>query len=261
VQLRLPAGFTAVEVTPGIGIARHLVVTSNGIIYVKMSRPNGNKGIMELKDKNGDGVADETTSFGEYGGTGIAIKNGYLYASSNSEVFRYKLNESNEVVDPAKPEKIVTGLADHGQHNSKSIALDDAGNIYVNIGAYSNACQVQDRTKGSPGQDPCPILNDAGGIWQFNANKLNQSYKEGVHYCTGIRNIVGLDWNRQQKQLYAMQHGRDQLHEFYPELYDENQSSELPAEEMLLVKKGSNFGWPYATLITKTRKFSTRIWW
>jgi len=42
-----------------------------------------------------------------------------------------------------------------------------------------------------------------------------------------------------------MQHGRDQLHEFYPELYDEKQSSELPAEEMLLVKKGSNFGWPY----------------
>ena len=32
VQLRLPAGFTAVEVTPGIGTARHLVVSSNGII-------------------------------------------------------------------------------------------------------------------------------------------------------------------------------------------------------------------------------------
>jgi glucose/arabinose dehydrogenase len=245
VQLKLPAGFTAVEVTPGIGTARHLVVTSNGIIYVKMSKANDNKGIMILKDKNGDGIADETTGFGDFGGTGIAVKNGYLYASSNTEIFRYKLNENNEVIDANKPEKIVTGLADHGEHNSKSIALDNAGNIYVNIGAYSNACQVQDRVKGSPGQDPCPILNDAGGIWQFKANKLNQSYKEGVHYCTGIRNIVGLDWNSQQKQLYAMQHGRDQLHEFYPELYDEKQSSELPAEEMLLVKKGSNFGWPY----------------
>ena len=245
VQLKLPAGFTAVEVTPGIGTARHLVVTSNGIIYVKMSKPNGNKGIMELKDKNGDGIADETNSFGDFGGTGIAIKNGYLYASSNSEIFRYKLNENNEVIDPNKPEKIVTGLTDHGQHNSKSFALDDAGNIYVNIGAYSNACQVQDRTKGSPGQDPCPILNDAGGIWQFKANKLNQAFKDGTRYCTGIRNIVGLDWNKQQKQLYAMQHGRDQLYEFYPELYNEEQSSELPAEEMLLVKKGSNFGWPY----------------
>jgi glucose/arabinose dehydrogenase len=245
VQLKMPGGFTAIEITPGIGRVRHLVVNTNGDIYAKMSNANGGKGIMVLKDKNGDGIADETSGFGNYGGTGIAIKNGYLYASSNTEVFRYKLGANNEVTDPSSPEKIVTGLVNRGQHNSKSITLDDAGNIYVNIGAPSNACQVQDRTKGSPGQDPCPILETAGGIWQFKMNKLNQSYAEGVRYCTGIRNIVGLDWNSQQKQLYAMQHGRDQLHEFFPDLYDEKQSAELPAEEMLLVKKGSNFGWPY----------------
>ena len=245
VQLKLPEGFTAIEVTPGIGGARHLAVTSNGDIYVKLADAKKGNGIVELKDKNGDGIADENSGFGDYGGTGMAIKDGYLYASSNTEVFRYKLDANNQVVDPKNPEKIITGLADHGEHNSKSIALDDAGNIYVNIGAYSNACQVTDRTKGSPGQDPCPILNDAGGIWQFKVNKLNQSYAQGLRYCTGIRNIVGLDWNKQQHQLYAMQHGRDQLHELYPDLYTDEQSAELPAEEMLLVKKGSNFGWPY----------------
>jgi glucose/arabinose dehydrogenase len=89
------------------------------------------------------------------------------------------------------------------------------------------------------------LLATAGGIWQFKADKLNQSYAQGVHYATGIRNVVGLDWNKEQKQLYVMQHGRDQLHELFPDMYTDQQSAELPAEEMLLVKKGSNFGWPY----------------
>ncbi|HET9824926.1 MAG TPA: hypothetical protein VFP87_06300, partial [Chitinophagaceae bacterium] len=52
VQLKLPVGFTAIEVTPGIGPARHLVVNGNGDIYVKMTDASGNKGIIVLKDKN-----------------------------------------------------------------------------------------------------------------------------------------------------------------------------------------------------------------
>ena len=62
------------------------------------------------------------TGFGKYTGTGIAIKNGYLYASSNTEVFRYKLDAGNKVIDSSKPEKIITGLLDRHQHESKSIA-------------------------------------------------------------------------------------------------------------------------------------------
>jgi len=46
-------------------------------------------------------------------------------------------------------------------------------------------------------------------------------------------------------ELYAMQHGRDGLYQMFPEYYDSIASAELPAEEFLLVKKGSNFGWPY----------------
>src|SRR5689334_17860271 len=64
ITLTLPKGFAAIEVTPGIGRARHLVVNSNGDIYVKTSNANGGKCIVLLKDKNGDGVADETTGFG-----------------------------------------------------------------------------------------------------------------------------------------------------------------------------------------------------
>lgn len=244
-SLKLPPGFKSVVVAEKLGQARHIVVNSNGDVYVKLERLKDGKGIVRLRDTNGDGIADEKFAFGNYGGTGIAIKNGYLYASSDEEVYRYKLNSNQEVENPDKPEVIVTGLVNKHQHSSKSIVLDDQGNIYVNIGAPSNACQVTDRTAGSPGQMPCPILETAGGIWQFKADKLNQSYAEGIRYATGLRNVVGLDWNKSMNELYVTQHGRDQLSQLHPDKFNNEQNAELPAEEFFIVKKGMDFGWPY----------------
>jgi glucose/arabinose dehydrogenase len=242
--LKLPEGFFAQIYADELGKARHIVFNSNGDIYVKLERLADGHGILRLRDTNNDGKADDITGFGNYRGTGIAIKDGYLYASSNSEVFRYKLGQDG-APDSASVQRIVTGLIDKGEHNSKSIALDNAGNIYVNIGAPSNSCQEQNRVTGSKGMNPCPILDSAGGIWQFKADKTDQTYSNGVRYATGIRNIVGLDWNNQVNELYAMQHGRDDLDRLFPELYTTDQRVELPAEEMFLVKKGSDFGWPY----------------
>lgn len=251
--IKLPAGFKQVTVASGLGNARHIAVNSNGDIYVKLGNTKAGKGIVKLKDTNGDGKADETTGFGNYGGTGIAIKNGYLYASSNTSVYRYKLNDNQTVVDTENPELIVKGLLDRGQHNSKSITLDNAGNLYVNVGAYSNSCQVADRTNGSPGKDPCPILDSAGGIWQFKADKTEQSYGDGIHYATGLRNVVGLDWNTEVNELYVMQHGRDQL-TMFPDIYTEQMSAELPAEEFFQIKKGANCGWPYCYFNPQTKQ-------
>src|SRR4030095_14356486 len=111
--------------------------------------------------------------------------------------------------------------------------------------APSNACQVKNRETGSPGMNPCPILDSAGGIWQFKIDKTDQTYADGVRYATGIRNIVGLDWNNVVNELYAVQHGRDDLDRLYPDLYTTEQRAELRAEEMFRIKKGSDFGWPY----------------
>lgn len=242
--ITVPQGFKINPVTEGLGRARHIAVNSNGDIFVKLERLKDGKGIYRLRDTNGDGKVDEMTGFGKYVGTGIAIKNGYLYASSNKEVYRYKLNADGSV-DTASQQTIVTGLVDRGQHNSKSIALDNNGNIYVNVGAPSNDCQVEDRKQGSPGQNPCPLLETAGGIWQFKADQTGQTYATGVRYATGLRNVVGLDWNTESNDLYVMQHGRDMLFQFYPEMFTQKEGAENPAEELFRVKKGADCGWPY----------------
>lgn len=242
-DLVLPSGFKAETVVESLGRNRHLAVNGNGDIYVKLDKLKDGKGIIVLRKVNDK--YSVIKSFGDYTGTGIVIKGGYLYASSDVAIYRYKFGVNNEIINPDNPEKIVTNLVASFQHYSKSLALDDKGNLYVTIGCPSNACQVKDRTFGSPGQDPCPLLQTTGGVWLFKANKLNQSYAEGIRFATGIRNIVGIDWNEKEDQLYAMQHGRDQLNTIAPDLYTDAQSAELPAEEFLLIKKGSDFGYPY----------------
>lgn len=243
--LKLPLGFGALKVAETGVRARHLTVTPQGDIYIKQAKDAPDGKSIVVYHEGADGRATFKTSFATYGGTGIYIKNGYLYASSNTEVFRYKLDPNNQVINPKQPERIITGLRMGNEHETKSIVLDNAGNIYVNIGAYSNSCQEQDRQPGSMGIPGCPILEQAGGIWEFKADKPDQTYKDGIRYTTGLRNVVGLDWNQQLNQLFVMQHGRDQLHSIFPAMYTEEQSALLPAECMYALKNGDNAGWPF----------------
>jgi glucose/arabinose dehydrogenase len=244
--LKLPEGFTSSLFADTIGSARHISITKNGVVFAKLMSPNkAGKGIIRLEDTNNDGVADKITGTGNYGGTGIYVKGNDLYASSDNDVYLYQLNDKDEILNPSTPKTIVKGLIAKNQHASKSITFDKENNLYVNIGAYSNACQEKDRMKGSKGMMPCPILDSAGGIWKFNGKKENQVYGDGKRYATGLRNVVGLDWNNETNSLFVMQHGRDQLNNFYPELYSNEQSAELPAETMYELHEGDNAGWPY----------------
>lgn len=243
--ITLPDNFGAVAVVDSLGGGgRHLAVNSNGDIYVKTRRLIDGKGIFLLRDTDNDGKANVVRGFGDYSGTGIEIHTNYLYASSDSSVMRYKM-VNNEVPEGAQPEVIVTGLLDNGVHAAKSLALDAKGYLYVNIGAPSNACQEEDRQPGVPGQDPCPWLENSGGIWRFNANKLGQTFEDGYRYSTGIRNAVAIDWNTATNELYGLQHGRDQLSTMWPDFYDDEANAELPSEELIRITEGSDFGWPF----------------
>ncbi|WP_031526615.1 c-type cytochrome [Dyadobacter crusticola] len=250
--LFLPEGFEATVVVDSLpGRARHIAVNDNGDIYVKARFANAGESVIALRDTNGDGRADIIKRFGgkarEHAyGTAMRIYKGYLYFSSELVVYRYKLTPG-DLVPQSKEEVILTDDHPHGMHEhiAKPLTFDDKGFMYVPFGANSNACQEENRTPGSKGITPCPILEDHGGIWKFDANKPGQLQKDGVKFATGLRSVVGMDWNFADNNLYALQHGRDDLLRLWPQLFNGWQSAMLPSEEFLRIKEGTHAGWPY----------------
>lgn len=241
--LSLPDGFCATVVAEDLGPTRHLDVADNGDVYAALREVSNGGGVVALRDEDGDYSADQTEYFGDEGGTGMNLHNGYLYLGTANSVVRYA-KEADEFVPSGEKEEIVS-LPDQESHAAKPVDFDGNGNLYVNVGAPSNACMEESRTKGSPGQDPCPLLEEHGGIWQYDADATGQEHSPEANYATGLRNTVALTWNDDVDNLYALQHGRDQLAQFFPDLYTQEESAELPAEEFFKVDEGDNFGWPY----------------
>lgn len=243
--LTLPDGFSAIIVADDLGPARHIAVAANGDIYVSLQQKTNGGGIVALRDTNGDGKADIRKYFGDHADTGIQLWNGYLYASSPTVVYRYKMTEG-QLVPQNDPKVVVKGFPEQGQHNQKAFVINDKGTLYVNVGAPSNSCQVHDRQQGSPGMEPCPLLEKHAGIWKFSATKLGQTFSPDARYATGLRNVVAIDWYDKTEALYVVQHGRDQLYQNWPKYYTKKEGARLPAEAMYKVNKGDNFGWPYS---------------
>lgn len=243
--ITLPEGFCAAVVADSLGRLRHIAVAANGDIYAIHREVTDDGGITVLRDGDGDGRAETVRTFGAIAGTGIAIHNGYLYASTDTSVHRWAL-PAEGLVPTGEPEQIVGGFPDQGSHAAKSIAFDEEGRLYVNVGGPSNACQQQARTPGSPGQDPCPQLEWQASIWQFDGSMPGQTQTaDGHQYATGIRNAVAIAHNPADDHVYVVQHGRDQLHQLWSDMYTVEESAELPAEELLRLTDGADFGWPY----------------
>jgi glucose/arabinose dehydrogenase len=132
-----------------------------------------------------------------------------------------------------------------GGHTMHPFIISPSGDLFVNMGSATNACQVKDRIAGSPGERPCKELEGRAGIWRFGAEQTKQRYSPAARYATGIRNAEGLAVHPGDGALFATQHGRDQLSQNWPKLFTARESADLPAEVLLRVEKGGDYGWPY----------------
>lgn len=249
----LPAGFTATLFAAGFDIPRHIAVNDNGDVYValrsgqaRFAQTDEPGGIAALRDSDGDGVADIVRTFGPADiDTGLAINEGYLYASSMTTIYAYPL--SGDLVPNGDPEIVVADLPLSGNgHRTKPVTFDNDGHLYTQVGSPSNSCQVEPGVEESPGMDPCPLLEEHGGVFRFMAGARNQMHaRDGIRYSTGQRNVVALEWNDSADALYLLMHDRDSLNQLWPAYFTVEDDIELPAEEFHRLAQGDDLGWPY----------------
>ncbi len=254
--LTLPAGFCATVFADEIGHARHLVVAPSGVVYVNTwsgsyygnDIPHSGGFLVALEDTKGNGNAEVNERFGEtvesggHGGTGIGYYRGGLYAEINDKIVRYEL-APDSIVPRASPQIVVSGLPLGGNHPMHPFLIDSAGLMYVDVGSATNSCQSKNRTLESPGLKPCTELETRGGIWRYDANKTGQTFSPAERFATGLRNAEGFALDP-SGHIFVTQHGRDQLHSNWPNIYKLEEEATLPAEELLDLRPGGDYGWP-----------------
>ena len=254
--ITLSPGFCATVFADKLGHARHLAVAPNGVVYLNTwsglyyhnDTPPPGGFLIALQDTKGDGRADKIVRFGptkadgNAGGTGIAIYEGYVYAETNDRIVRYKL-PTDGIEPTGAPETVVSGLPLTGDHPMHPFAIDPQGNLYVDLGSATNSCQSQNRMPNVSGNKPCTELETRAGIWRYDANRLDQHFSPAERFATGLRNGEGISFDSAGR-IFATQHGRDQLGQNWPKLYTLKQNANLPAEELVRLRQGSDFGWP-----------------
>ncbi len=249
--LELPPGFRAAVVADNLVVGRRidnsvdtlrfLTLKPNGDLYAKTYRG----GILALHDSDGDGRYDVVKEFGQGGGTAVLWRDGWLYHSSTTAVFRYRMGP-DEFLPAGEPETIVSGMDAHrNAHDAKSFAFDGEGRLLVEVGSYYNVFSKPDRQLGAKGGDPTEFLQSHGGFWRFDPNRLNQTLADGFHFSTGHRHSLAVAWHPLKKEFFMVQMGRDQLNVVDPVHYDDLDNAERVAEEMHLLREGTNLGWPF----------------
>ncbi len=243
--LVVPAGFCVRPFAEKVGPVRHLVIHPTGVVIAATKLAPG---LVALQDTTGDGRADVITRFGPgEGGTGVAWRSGWLYFAADIGIYRIPWPASSR--QPTGPgEWIVERLPAGGSgwaHYMKGIVASTDGALYVSIGSASDNCQVGGAEDAArlPGQWPCPELITRAGIWRFVPPPSGKGMWVGSRYATGLRNAMAMAQDPVTETLWALSHGRDFLNRTWG-VRDE-ESADQPAELLLRVTKGADFGWPY----------------
>jgi Uncharacterised protein family (UPF0014) len=171
--------------------------------------------------------------------TGITLSPGR--AEQNDKIIRYSL-PADSILPNGPPQIVRSGLPLTGDHPMHPFASMQS-QMFVDLGAATNSCQVENRMPNSPRNQPCTELETRAGTRLYEANKILQHFSPAERYATGLRNGERFAFDVSGR-LFVTQHGRDQLSQNWSKFYTSEQSARQPAEEIVLLERGAYYGWP-----------------
>jgi glucose/arabinose dehydrogenase len=200
----LPTGFCANTLPVEMDQVRSILSTGTRSL---LALERGTSSVVLLEDTDGDGLANVKTRILSTPGLnhGLAVHDGYLYASTDSAVYRWSFNtgdgEASIGVTVVGERELVIqnidadgmGGAIPGAHSTRTLAFgeddDNVGRLYVSVGSASNVDTDSFRSR----------------IRRFSLqnNNTNTSMifpmdfvEDGQVFADGLRDEVGLAFDR-----------------------------------------------------------------
>lgn len=201
---------------PKLDKPRFMAFSPDSVIYVA----NKNSGeIIALRDKDGDGVADEARIVADKFNKphDVAFYDGAMYVTEERRVWKLEDANRDGIYESRTVfiDNIASGATQPGGgHDTRSIAFDERRQkVYLSIGSLCNVCREDYRAV----------------IEEYSIDGKNRRI-----YATGVRNAVGLTIHPRTHQLWATNNGSD------------NQGNDIPPEWIDIVRDGGFYGYPFA---------------
>jgi len=213
------AGLSTVKVPPefrvdlfasGLQGPRFMRFGPNGSLYVA---ERGAGRIVALSDRDGDGVADQTSVFAAQleRPHSLVFHQNAMFVGVPSGIVRLRDNDGDGSAE--ERQMLIDNYPTDG-HSTRTVEFLPDGRMVVSVGSSCNVCEENDKRRAAV------LIYDGP-----------QATGERV-FARGLRNAVGLAVHPDSGDLWATNNGRDLL------------GDDLPPEALYIVRDGLDYGWP-----------------
>ena len=184
------------------------------------SHPSANQ-ISLLRDRNGDGIADQKTVFLKNLNSpfGMALIGNMLYVANTDALMRFPYTPGSTQITASGTKLLDLPGGPLNHHWTKNVIANPAGNkLYITVGSNSNVAE-----NGFDQETGRALIME----FDIATNKARP-------FATGLRNPNGMDWQPQSGMLWTVVNERDEL------------GTDLVPDYLTSVKDGAFYGWPYS---------------